>query len=262
MTKPGDPNRPAVPCQGVTKRGEACRNWAAHGHLVCNIHGAGPRCSATANDGNPCPFPAMKDSAVCLGHDPERAAARIPGVPCKICVRKNFIKPRPAMRGQEICQIHGGMARQNKRKAQVRLAEERARRAFEKMGVTPEPVGNALEALQLLAGETLAWKAICARVVSKIEKADWRYESQQSLEQLRGEVVLFQNAMAQASTILLGLARAQIDERLARIDEAKAAIIVAALRDALKGAGVDADVAAVIRTDFSTRLRVIPGKIA
>jgi hypothetical protein len=126
------------------------------------------------------------------------------------------------MHGQNVCYVHGGNARQNLDAARRRQLEEDANRALvdEFSGQQIEPVTNPLEELSRLAGEVVAWKNLLAEKITML--AEWRYEAGGHLgEQLRAEIALFERSLDRCGAVLTSIAKLNIDERLAAIDESK-----------------------------------------
>jgi len=71
-------------------------------------------------------------------------------------------------------------------------------------------------------------------------RGDERYEGRGG-EQLRAEVALYERSLDRAGKMLVEWSRLNIDERLARIEEAKAAAILEVIRRALMAAELDED---------------------
>ncbi|WP_166379906.1 hypothetical protein [Catellatospora methionotrophica] len=121
------------------------------------------------------------------------------------------------------------------------------------------PITDPLRALQELAGQVVEWKdALAARV----DLHALRYESNISTEQIRGEVQLLERAMDRCNTVLATIAKLNIDERLARIDEMTAVVIVRAVEAGLASAGVAGPAAVKAREVVRGHLRALPGREA
>jgi len=175
-------------------------------------------------------------------------------VKCKAHKTNGDPCPNWSMKGQMVCVKHGGGAPQNRAAAMIRIEEAKARKELARLDV--EPVTNALEALQLHAAIVIAWRDRCAEMVNKLEDRI-RFESSVKIEQLRSEVVLWERALDRASVTLAALARAQVDERLARIRQQQADMLAEVMTLALADAGITGDQAAALRTCYSRRLRAI-----
>lgn len=134
--------------------------------------------------------------------------------------------------------MHGGGSRKVKAAAAARVAEAKAQRELGRLAAVQgpaEPVADPLTALARLAGEVLRWKDLLAEHVAELQAL--RYGGEGG-EQIRGELVLFERALDRCSTVLATIAKLDIDERLARIEEAKAALVLRAIEAALDAAGV------------------------
>jgi hypothetical protein len=134
--------------------------------------------------------------------------------------------------GSGRCKLHGGSTRSGKMAAGEEAAErqlvaaERALRELGSVNSHATPVDNPLAALAELAGEAIRWKDIAAAFVAHLR--DIRYQATSTdeegnvkgmTEQIRGEVIVFERALARCESILVAIARLNIDERLVRIDE-------------------------------------------
>ena len=188
--------------------------------------------------GQRCERLARESADTCYAHrgpDEDRCVRRLskhhptnPGGPC----------PNAPMRGQTLCRVHGGKARRNQAAAERRLAEAdleaQVTRQLAAQGI--KPVDNPLEALAQLAGEVIALKDALADRVNALNEV--RYESKAGGEQVRAEVALYERALDRCNTVLGNIAKLKIDERLVRIKEMEAAIVVAAVKAALDHAGI------------------------
>lgn len=156
--------------------------------------------------------------------------------------------------GVGACKLHGGATPTHAVSAQKEVARREIEAAVDILGATP--ITDPLRALQQLAGEVVMWKdALAARVNLQM----LRYESNISTEQIRGEVQLLERAMDRCNTVLATIAKLNIDERLARVDEATAVMIVRAIEAGLASAGVAGPAAVRARQVVQGHLKVLPG---
>lgn len=134
------------------------------------------------------------------------------------------------------CRFHGGntpngkkSAERQRAEADIKAAEAKARRAvaeLSEVNTAPALIENPLTALAELAGDAVRWKNVVAAYVADLRK--FRYQAQgmdaegnetSGGEQIRGEVVVFERALARCESILVAMARLNLDERMVRIDE-------------------------------------------
>ena len=119
------------------------------------------------------------------------------------------------------CKLHGG----NTANHRTAATEIQARRELARLNLPP--VEDPLTELARVAAEVVAWKdAIGAKVN---ELTELRYKAGEGGEQLRSEVALWERALDRCERFLTAMARLNIDERLARISEAQAAAVIAAI---------------------------------
>jgi hypothetical protein len=122
------------------------------------------------------------------------------------------------MKGQMTCRMHGGMTPIAIERGRARLLEAQVGATIGKLGY--EPVTDPLTALSDLAGEILAWKTVAAEHVAKLQEMARNNEINGS-EEVRASIVVFERAMDRAANTLVAVAKLNIDERLARISEAR-----------------------------------------
>lgn len=155
------------------------------------------------------------------------------------------------------CKLHGGALDNNERVGQMELARRRAEAVLADLNTEPVPVDNPLAALASLAGEAVRWKDILAAHVAELTGlrhviAD---EDGHRKEMIRGEVLLFQTALRDLGTLLVAIGRLNIDDRLARIDERMADIVVRAVEAGLVTAGVRPESMATVSAVVGREIR-------
>jgi len=141
------------------------------------------------------------------------------------------------------CKLHGGCTPTVSLGAERERTGQEARKALE--GFTDfAPVADPVERLRLLAGRAEAWMTALERKVAELTSL--RYESK-TAEQIRGEIQLYERAMAATGKVLTDLARLNLDERSVRLQEAQVTLVAGALTQALAESGLAAGVQASIR---------------
>lgn len=157
-----------------------------------------------------------------------------------------------AITGGLVCHAHGGRAKQVKAKAAQRVAEGKVRAQLARMDV--EPITDPLSELAKITGEVVAWKdAIRDRVN---ELTSLRYSTEGG-EQLRAEVALFERAMDRCEKFLTAMARLNIDERLARISEQQADLIMRAVTGGIADLGLPQEQQVEASRHVARRLRSV-----
>lgn len=134
----------------------------------------------------------------CAGHakhssDKRQAAGLKPGSPCR----------HAPMRGQAMCHVHGGKARQNRQAAARRQAQAQiqadAAAILASEGI--DPVDDPVREIGRLAVEALALKTAAGARTNALG-AGIRYEDAKGSEQLRSEVYLYERALDRAMRFL------------------------------------------------------------
>lgn len=139
--------------------------------------------------------------------------------------------------------------------SEARKAVEReARAAFGRLADVSSPVADPLTALADLAGHVTAWLEFLAGRIAEMEKLAY---SGVAGEQVKGEITLFERALDRCNTVLGTYARLNIDERLARISEQQADMVLKALGAGLDAAGVTSDRRPVALRAAAGHLRLV-----
>lgn len=149
------------------------------------------------------------------------------------------------------CRKHLGNTPTVAKSAERERLENEARDALARLDVVP--VEDPLTELKKLAGQALTWRDAIAEQVNKLTSI--RYGTKQG-EQLRAEVALFERALDRCERVLVSMARLNIDERLARISEARGKLMTQVLLGALADAGLGAEVLDAVRPAMARRLRL------
>lgn len=177
---------------------------------------------------------------------------------------------RYPVRGTTVCAApsHGGLLPRVKAAAARNVAEEKIRRSI--AGTGAAPVDDPYAELARLAGQVVHWKDTLAAIVDSMSGAaecsecgasvpgagEWRYEaSGAGTEQMRSELALFERALDRCGATLGMIAKLNIDERLARISERQADVVVRAVDAAIAAAGITGDEALQARVVVARELR-------
>lgn len=151
------------------------------------------------------------------------------------------------------CSWHGGSSPSGTRSAEGQRLEGDLQKLLYQYGAPPAE--NPLTALQALAGRVLAMERAIGEKVNELGAI--RYDSENGGEQLRAEVAVLERAMDRAGKFLVDIARLNIDERLVKIEEAKAKVIVEAIEIALAVAGVRGQAATEAKRAAARHLRSV-----
>lgn len=161
---------------------------------------------------------------------------------------------KPAMRGGLVCRSHGGAARQIRQAAARRTTEAEALAALAQMDV--QPVDDPLSELAILAGEALQWKRLLKDRVSELSSLGYAGATG---EQVRASVQLYGAALDRLERVLVSIARLNIDDRLAKVNERIADQLFTAQEAAFAELGVSAVTAYEIREATARHLRLVGG---
>lgn len=159
------------------------------------------------------------------------------------------------MNGGKVCRMHGGSAPQVKAAAARNLVETEVKATVLRIG-SHAPITDPLGALGEVAGEVLAVKNYLRKMVDSIE-GSMRTTDDKNAEQMRAEMTAYSASLRDAVQTLAIIAKLNIDERLARIEEAKKAMIIEALRRAWAEMGIGGEAQTRGMATFSRHLRVV-----
>lgn len=151
------------------------------------------------------------------------------------------------------CRLHGGSSPQAQQKAEQARLEFQIGRAAQELGIAAA-VDNPLHALQQLAGEVLQWKNLCRRLLDDLNDVGY---SGMTGEQVHAKVMVWERALDRSITALATLARLNIDERLARIEEAQADMVRQAFAAGLEEMGIGPEERAAAAKTFARHLRLV-----
>lgn len=197
---------------------------------------------------------------------------------CKATAKRSGQRcARAPIDGADVCRSHGGAAPQVKAAAARRLVVAKAAETVRGMGAW-SPVTDPLAALADVAGEVLGVKAhlrgLVDRIVERQREADddavkaaaarlmgepvgLRVPDDKGAEQMRAEFTAYMAMLNSAVTTLATIAKLNIDERMAAIDEARAAMVMEALRRSLAEAGLAGEAQTAAVATFGRHLRVV-----
>lgn len=120
------------------------------------------------------------------------------------------------------CKLHGGNTIGQRTKADRDRLDMEVHTLLDREGL--KPMTNPLEQLQLLASEVVQYKNILGSKVEEIRT--WSYDDISDKEDLRAVILAFERAMDRCNAVLSGLVKLNIEERLVRLSEAQASLLI------------------------------------
>jgi hypothetical protein len=219
--------------------GQRCIKWSVRGLDVCPSH----------SDKRPIPSHAPPEERRCQSKAQDKDGHRTR--PCQLW----------AMKGLTVCWRHGGANKTTRAAGERRVAEDKIEKKARKLAdlFDVEPVDNPLDALAQHVGEEIQFKDILGSLVKEIRVEDIRFTDARGAEQLRSEIVVFERALGRVGDRLVAYAKLGIDERLVKIEEGKAAMVMDAINAVIAyfaGGGTDP---AEARRIAAQHLRAAPG---
>lgn len=174
----------------------------------------------------------------------------------------NKIEPRPCTKypreGAAVCQAHGGNAPQVIAAAKGRILDSEARRLLNLEGF--EPIHDPYTALAELAGETVKLKDILLAKVEELTNLKTTlFTEKGATEQIDVVFSAYERALDRCEKILSGMARLDLEDRIARlhtrINTDAVNKILVAMDEALDAARITGNAREVIAFEFGSRLR-------
>jgi hypothetical protein len=124
----------------------------------------------------------------------------------------------------------------------------------------PEPFKNPLELLTEIAEEARTWQRVMRGLVARLDEPD--YVDALGVEQVKARVLLYERALDRVGLMLDRVARLNIDERLAAVEQRKAEMFLSAVDVALAAIGVSGAEAVRFKHAVAGRLRVIDAEVS
>jgi hypothetical protein len=115
-----------------------------------------------------------------------------------------------------------------------------------------DPYGELMQ----LAGEMRVWKEILQEYVSQMQIERMRYNTKVG-EQLRAEITLYERAIERYGTLLVQIARLNLDARLVGIRQQTANMMERALEAALQKTGTNLAARQEAKEEFHRQLKIV-----
>jgi hypothetical protein len=234
------------------------------------------QCGTNTTTGNPCKRNRLPGFSACFSHLPEdeiqAAEDKFGRIRCgkriqndqstrfgEICAHEALQGSNPPR-----CEDHLLKMPPNRRAIAERQVETAAREQLgdliEREGVvveTPrlEDIANPFLMLMEQAQRVMDFQAETKRNLDKLQADEWRYSGDRIGEQIRGEVVLYERQLKAATDMLAKIAKLNIEERLARINERQAAIIEMAIVRTLAELDLPLELQAQARTRIVNHMK-------
>jgi len=212
-----------------------CSMWTLPGLTVCRSH----------SSDHPTPSHNPPPERRCQGKSKDANGQRTK--PCKLW----------AIRGLTVCYRHGGANKTTRAAGDRRVAEAKVEKKARQLAslFDIEPVDNPLAALAQHVGEEIRFKDILATLVKDLHVEEIRYTDARGAEQLRSEIVVYERALGRVGDRLVAYARLGIDERLVKIEEAKAEVVMGAINAVIGFLGATGQDAAEARRIAARHLK-------
>ncbi len=181
--------------------------------------------------------------------------------PCVKCGEPCIIDPctKWPRKGAPVCQSHGGNAPQVIAATERRNLEAQSQKLLGIEGY--EPIVDPFTALSQLAGEVVKLKDVLRDKVEELLTLR-AYSGEGASEQIDIHMQAYERALDRAEKILSGMARLDLESRIARlhsrINTDATTMILKAMNDALDAGDISGGVREVVLNVFGARLRGDP----
>lgn len=161
-----------------------------------------------------------------------------------------------AMPGLAVCRFHGGFTANARAKSACAEAESAIRRS-RFMSSDIASCEQPMDALAALAGEVLAWRDVMRDQLNTL--AELSVTDAVGVQRAAAVVELYERSLDRAERTLVNIGRLRLDERLVRLSEAQAELVVKALRAALseRALGLDEHAQEVALLSAGRHLRAL-----
>lgn len=163
---------------------------------------------------------------------------------------------RPAMRGTNRCDFHGGKSPQVQAAVTRREEEAHVRTLLERLG-EPEPVGHPVEELLGIAAEAKSWLGVLRERLAELSQFDTHDRTGADKES--AIVSLYERSLDRTGRLLHELARLDLDTRVAVLEEERARLVLTLVLRVLESHDLDLDPRQIgtARTLVATELRAL-----
>lgn len=144
-----------------------------------------------------------------------------------------------ALPGTTVCRQHGGSLPTVAAAADRRVAQAQIARITERLGVVANP-DDPFEAASAAMRQLRHMAQEYGAAVMLLGPSGSRYEHEKSGEQIRGEVVVYQQTVKTLAELSLAVIRAGLDAKLTEINEAQSRAFVSFIHEVLARFGLDA----------------------
>lgn len=226
-------------------------------------------CAGTKRGGGRCGNVEVEGLEYCLHHMPDELLEEAEQATGFRRCRHEYGTPAAchffAVAGTEPprCKNHGANeGSQTSKGAALRLingqADERAGEIIAEYGAdlaNPRPVEDPYVELMLLAGEMREWKNLLRGRVQLLKPAQYRYAGRTG-EQMRAEIVLYERAMERLGSMLVAIAKLNLDARLVGIRQNTLDMLDRALTLAFTRANVPPEKMEAARETFRKHIKM------
>lgn len=161
-----------------------------------------------------------------------------------------------AAQGMNVCYHHGAGTPASRAASKRRVETARAEAAVARLLPKDiQPCYDPLGALSQLAGEVLAWRDVLRAQLDHLETLNLL--DAVGIDRARAVVELYERALDRASHVLVAIARLDLDERLTRITEHQAELVVTLLERVLADLGLDDEAAQRVHDLVPRHLRAL-----
>ena len=144
---------------------------------------------------------------------------------------------KPVAAPGDACRLHGGATPAAVAAAARRRIELEASRLLAAEDIAP--VTDPVSALELHAGEVLAWRDLLRRRLGDLDPEDWRWTGNVGQEELHATVALYERSLDRAAKLLTDMTKIGIAGRRQQLEEQQHALMTQVVEEWLRRRGHD-----------------------